>query len=310
MEVAPPALFGSRMLARQGVPPGADPATMARDGVAPTGSASQSRASVAPFGGFYAAGPSSGTLGGQPRRDVAGRQEGQAVGTRDFKWRWAHVDRSGRADHYVDLLNQLRPDDKPAHFPTTLAWVDRSSGERYPIATGERGDSEGVARVKTYRDVLREFRGHPEAKSAGPDRRTCGRGTVGLLRRRQVRSVPDLVTYVGKESNRLEEVEAGLGHDPDEVYTQYPDPRRDTWRALVLPVLKHIPAKRLAEETGLAMSTIKAARNGHAVPHGRNRAALARAAAAFARERLKEWGLEPPIDDLATCAAFLASKTS
>ncbi len=125
-----------------------------------------------------------------------------------------------------------------------------------------------------------------------------------------MRSIPELTTHVGKEANHLEEVEAGIEHDSDEVYAEYPDPQRDPWRALVLPVLKHIPAKRLAEETGLAMSTIKAARNGHAVPHGRNRAALARAAAAFARERLKEWGLEPPIDDLATCAAFLASKTS
>ncbi len=191
-----------------------------------------------------------------------------------------------------------------------LPWVDRSSGTRYPIATGESGDGEGVARVKTYRDVLREFRGHPEAKSAGPDGRTCGRGTAGLLRRRQVRSVPELLAYVGKESNRLEEVEAGLGHDPEEVYTQYPDPRRDPWRALVQPVLKDIPAKRLAEETGLAMSTIKAARNGHTVPHERNREALARAAGAFAREPLRERGIEPPADDLAACITHLALRAT
>jgi hypothetical protein len=29
------------------------------------------------------------------------------------------------------------------------------------------------------------------------------------------------ITHVGKELNRLEEVEAGLVHDPDEVYTEY-----------------------------------------------------------------------------------------
>jgi hypothetical protein len=36
----------------------------------------------------------------------------------------------------------------------------------------------------------------------------------------------DLV-HLGKEANRREEVEAGLEHDPDEVYTAYADPRRD-----------------------------------------------------------------------------------
>ncbi len=191
----------------------------------------------------------------------------------------------------------------------SLPWTDRSSGARYPIATGERGDSEGVARVKTYRDVLREFRGHPEAKSAGPDGRPCGRGTVGLLRRRRVQTVPELLAYVGKESNRLEEVEAGLGHDPDEVYTQYTDAQRDPWQSLVLPVLKHIPAKRLVEETGLAMSTVKAARNGHTVPRDRNRETLAQTATKYAREQLRKLGVEPPPDDLAACAAFLVSES-
>ncbi len=152
-----------------------------------------------------------------------------------------------------------------------LPWVDRYSGERYRISTTAQTGGPGVARVQTYRDVLEDFQHHPEAKSAGPDGQPCTRQTVGLLQRRRVRTVPELLAYVGKESNRLEEVEAGLEHDPDEVYTEYTDATRDPWRSLVLPVLKHIPAKRLVEETGLAMSTIKAARNGHTNPHGRNR---------------------------------------
>jgi SAM-dependent methyltransferase len=49
---------------------------------------------------------------------------------KDFKWRWAHVDESGRTDHYVDILNQSRADDDPAHFPNTLAWIDAQPGER------------------------------------------------------------------------------------------------------------------------------------------------------------------------------------
>lgn len=122
-----------------------------------------------------------------------------------------------------------------------------------------------------------------------------------------VRSIPELTTHVGKASNRLEEVKAGIEHNPEEVWTEHADPGRDPWRALVLPVLKQVPAKQLAETTGLAVSTIKAARNGHTKPHDRNRQALVQAATAFARERLREFDILPPADDVACCATFLAS---
>ena len=161
--------------------------------------------------------------------------------------------------------------------------------------------------MQTYREAFEDFRHHPEAKSAGTDGRPCDRQTVGLLRRRVVRSLPEFTAHVGKESNRLEKVELGFEHNPDEVWTEYVDHGRDPWRSLVLPVLKQMLAKQIADATGLAVSTVKAARNGHTNPHGRNRQALIRAAAAFARQRLLERGLEPPADDLACCAAYLLS---
>ena len=40
---------------------------------------------------------------------------------KDFKWRWANVDQSGRADYYVDIINQSRPDDELSHFPQAMA---------------------------------------------------------------------------------------------------------------------------------------------------------------------------------------------
>jgi hypothetical protein len=40
---------------------------------------------------------------------------------------------------------------------------------------------------------------------------------------------------IGKESNSLEEVEAGMVHDEDNVYTSYPDPRRSEWTTTILP---------------------------------------------------------------------------
>ena len=91
-----------------------------------------------------------------------------------------------------------------------------------------------------------------------------------------------LPTNVGKDPNKIEEVEAGREYDPDEVYAEYPDPRHDTWRAPVLPMMKRIPPRQLAEETGLEASTVKAARNGHRVPHGQNQKVRAQAAADLA----------------------------
>lgn len=48
---------------------------------------------------------------------------------------------------------------------------------------------------------------YQEPKGLGPDGRPCNRRTVGLLQRRP--AVLDNLIYVGKETNRLEEV--GLG---------------------------------------------------------------------------------------------------
>ena len=119
--------------------------------------------------------------------------------------------------------------------------------------------------------------------------------------------LPELLTYLGKESNRLEEVEAGLGHDPDDVYTEYADPGRDAWRALVLPVLKRMPARELATAAGLSERSVKAIRNGYTTPRPGRRAQLVRAAGDFARAQRGEQGVRSHADDLAACAAYLAA---
>ncbi len=64
-----------------------------------------------------------------------------------------------------------------------------------------------------------------------------------------MQSIPELTTHVGKESNKFEEVEAGIEHNPDEVWTAYADPGRDPWETLVLPVLKQLPIDRLVDAT-------------------------------------------------------------
>jgi len=60
--------------------------------------------------------------------------------------------------------------------------------------------------------------------------------TVGLLYRRHV-SING-IKYIGKESNSLEDVESGLIHDQRNVYTEYPDRRRDEWQTKILPALR------------------------------------------------------------------------
>ncbi len=218
----------------------------------------------------------------------------------------AHVARFGHPDGVDPTQFQLiAPYEADARKWRRLAWLDRYSGQHYRITTSAETGGAGVARVQTYRDVLEDFRHHPEAKSAGPDGRACDRQAVGLLQRRIVLSLPELMTHVGKESNLLEEVEAGLEHDPDEAYTAYADPHRDPWRTSVLPVLKQMPIDRLVTATGLHRRSLFAIRAGERLPHPHNRQALTAEAGAFARERLAEVAIEPPGGDLAACAAFL-----
>jgi hypothetical protein len=107
---------------------------------------------------------------------------------------------------------------------------------------------------------------------------------VGLLRRRPVTVL--CLKHVGKESNRLEKVEAGLIHDSDEVYTEYVDVEHDPeWEALVA-MLKTIPRSWLMQETSLARSTITALRNGHARPSRKTREKLIQAVAIVVRGQL------------------------
>jgi len=114
---------------------------------------------------------------------------------------------------------------------------------------------------------------HEEAKCLGPDGRPCGKQTVGVLARRHVRILA--LHFIGKESNLLEEVDAGLVHDLQDVYTEYPDAQREraTWLREVVPKLKAMSLKDLQSHTGLSPAALKAARAGR-IPHPKNRVKL------------------------------------
>ena len=60
----------------------------------------------------------------------------------------------------------------------------------------------------------------------------------------------------GKESNRLEEIEADLIHLPETVYTEYPDPGREYWQTRIPPMLQKIPIAVLMRLSGRSRSML------------------------------------------------------
>ena len=153
-------------------------------------------------------------------------------------------------------------------------WIDQYSGKEYRITTvGPHGDRQ-TARVKTYGDVLIEYEYHPESKCADANGNTCSKQTIGLLQRRHVRI--ERTKYIGKESNSLEEVESGLIHSEQSVYTEYPDPRRDEWQTKILPALKKASLSRLVDECRgiLSRRALIDLRAGRSRRHRKNREPL------------------------------------
>jgi hypothetical protein len=101
----------------------------------------------------------------------------------------------------------------------------------------------------------------------------CVKDTVGLLQRRQVRI--DSITNIGKESNPLEEVESGLIHSAQDVYTVYSDPRRDEWRAKIVPALRKVSLRQFEQLTSKSRRMLIDAREGRRKPHRRHQELLA-----------------------------------
>jgi len=177
-------------------------------------------------------------------------------------------------------------------------WIDIHSNKSVKITTRIPA-TPNLARVKSIGDVFDEYKIHPESKSNGPDGKPCGPQTRGLLARRHV-----LAAYyrlIGKESNKIEEVEHQLVENWDEVREEYADPANDPWTMLVVPVLKLIPREQLAWMAKVGVRSIQALRNGHWRPSKKTRAALTRAAGNYAREQLgQDIG-----DDLCASAGFI-----
>ena len=158
----------------------------------------------------------------------------------------------------------IAPYDRDADKREAMLWIDQYSGERYRITASGPHGSRRVARVKSYGDVLREYEFHPEAKCADSSGSTCVKQSLGLLRRRHV--AIDGLVYIGKESNRLEEVQEQTLTVPGAAYTEYVDPRRDEWAENILPKLKAVWMREACKGTGISRAQIQRYRSKRARP--------------------------------------------
>lgn len=156
-----------------------------------------------------------------------------------------------------------------------LRWIDQYSGNKFRITTDKSFSSRNTGRVQTYGDVFDEYAHHPESKCADEHGNVCDRQTTGLLFRRQV-LIGEIVP-IGKESNKLEEVDAGLIHSADSVYVTYPDPRRDCWERDIRPKLQTISLADLMRATGLSRRMLIKTRKGQVRPHLRNQTLIIKA---------------------------------
>jgi hypothetical protein len=154
-----------------------------------------------------------------------------------------------------------------------MQWVDKYSGERFPVCINPVVPP-GTIGLVSFRDALHRYLVHPEYKSADASGRVCDKLTVGLLARRRIHV--GKIRYIGKESNRLEEVQNCMVSNEDEFRVTYIDPRLDPWPRYAAPLLKHVSSRLLAKATDISARMIKSYRKG-AMPRPDNRRKLLRA---------------------------------
>lgn len=134
-------------------------------------------------------------------------------------------------------------------------------GPTYRITTDRQDTRPDGVLVKSYGQVLREYRLRPEHKFNAPDGQPCRSLTRGLLQRRPV-YLAGTAQLIGKEANKIDDVQAGLYGDLDEVVTAYRSSSADVLRTLVLPVLERYSGRELAVLLGTDRRTIDRIRHG------------------------------------------------
>lgn len=190
--------------------------------------------------------------------------------------------------------------DDPSTY-LSLDWVDRFTGNAYPVATQDDARRPRVAILQTYESVFWRYARHMEAKSLDQVG-TAGRGS-GLLLRRPLREGSRAL--IGKESNRIEEAEMSFWHRLGDVLQEYATGDMNPWRRWVIPVLQAMPLRELMEASHLDRRTLQRIRNGHSKPRPRNQALLTSVAGHWAKRQLGLVGRTSPRSDVLACRAWV-----
>jgi hypothetical protein len=157
-------------------------------------------------------------------------------------------------------------------------------GPSYRITTDQTAPAAAdVVIVKSYGDVLREYRVHPEYKFDGPDQQPCRRNTRGLLQRRPIH-LAGPVRLIGKEANNIDEAQAGRYAQLDEIITEYHNPGDDQFHREVMPLLDHFSGRELARLVAADRRTIDRIRAGQ-MPRPTLRTSLTALAGRIASEQ-------------------------
>jgi hypothetical protein len=177
----------------------------------------------------------------------------------------AHTNLFGHPD--PEKFHLITPYDFGPRKWLNKEWIDLHSKKQFRITTQGHHGSRQTARVKTYGEVVTEYEFHPEAKCADAFGVPCGRQTIGLLQRRYIKV--DMIKCIGKESNSLEDVEAGLVHSEKNIYTEYADPKRSEWVTKIQPALNKPTLSILVKECRgrLSRREIIELRAGRSRPH-------------------------------------------
>lgn len=204
----------------------------------------------------------------------------------------------------------IAPYESDASKWADLRWIDRRTGDPIGVSIEPPDGTArpGTVRVRTYRDVLSGYLGHPESKSLGPNGEAVTRQTAGLLRRRGVEAIPPTV-YIGKEANRLDQRLSGLATGPEDYRTQYVDPRHTRWTELVLPVLATMDRAEVVRQSGLTRQTIWRYLCRGARPHGGHEATLTKLAIVHASSALAALKIPVPRDAEAVLHIFRGTPT-
>ncbi|MCH7584951.1 MAG: hypothetical protein IH941_07305, partial [Acidobacteria bacterium] len=179
-----------------------------------------------------------------------------------------------------------------------LDWIDAETGDtcrittdptlteiicEYPLERDPDDDTPELIPVKSYRNIADAWATNPISKATASDGTPVTRTTSGPLRRRRVRSSSAHITYIGKESHGIGELQAGLA-DQTDVLTEYSDPDI-IWDQLIAPAVAALGIDRVARRAGIHPSTVQRALD--SVNENDNAAAIAAPCRMWSRQLVK-----------------------